>query len=385
MAPTSTSPAPRLEIDLVKLAANARALAGCCRAAGLELHAVTKVLRGDPAVARAFLAGGAAGLADSRLSNLRRLQALRGAGAGGTADRRVPFLLLREPSPADAPAAVALSDGVLCASLEVAESLARATGPDRPYEVLLTVDFGDLREGLLPEELPDAAVEFEERMARAAGRSDPSRRAHVAGLAANMACFSGVVPTPAHLEHLLILARETGERLGRPLRVSAGNTAVLPLLVRGERLPDGLHDLRVGEGIVLGRDSLRREPLPGCHLDAVTFWARVIEIRRKPSAPVGELAEDAFGHRPVFVDRGPRLRAVVAAGRQDIVPEGLKPLAGGIEVVGATSDHLVLDIEDYPGRLSVGEEVGFLVNYACLLQASTSPDVVKVHVGDVRE
>jgi len=143
--------------------------------------------------------------------------------------------------------------------------------------------------------------------------------------------------------------------------------------------------VRVGEGIILGRESLHREPLPGCHLDAVTFSASVIETGVKPSAPSGELAEDAFGHRPAFVDRGRRLRAIIAAGRQDIVPEGLKPLEEGIEVVGGTSDHLILDIEEYPGHLEVGHEVTFSVNYACLLQAMTSPDVARVYLETDRE
>jgi len=196
-----------------------------------------------------------------------------------------------------------------------------------------------------------------------------------------MACFCGVVPTAFHLEQLAGLARETGDRVGRPLRVSAGNTATLPIILRGDKLPPGLDDIRVGEGIILGRESLHRGPLPGCHLDAVTFRATVIEVGVKPSAPTGELAEDAFGHRPTFLDRGRRRRAILAAGRQDIVPEGLKPLEGGIEVVGATSDHLVIDIGDYPGTLRPGDEVGFSVNYACMLQAMTSPDVAKVHVG----
>ncbi len=372
-------PAPRVNIDLGKLRHNARLVSGWAGKAGLEVFAVTKGLRGDPQAARALLGGGVAGLADSRLSNLARLQGLREETLNGRGRPR--FLLLRAPSPAEAAETLALSDAVLCASPETAESLARALPAGRPYEVLLTVDFGDLREGLLPEDVPEAALALDRRLAAVSAERDPSRRVHVAGLASNLACFCGVVPTVAHFVDLARLARETGEKLGRPLRVSAGNTAALPLLLRRE-LPPGLDDLRVGEGIILGRESLHREPLPGCHLDAVTFWATVIEIGRKPSAPSGELAEDAFGHRPVFVDRGHRLRALLAAGRQDIVPEGLKPLDEGIEVVGATSDHLVVDIEDYPGPLGAGAELGFSVNYACLLQAMTSPDVARVHVGE---
>lgn len=343
---------------------------------------MTKGVRGDPLIARALLGGGVTGLADSRLSSFRQLQDLRQSGGGG----RAPgprFLLLRAPSPGQATEAVSLADEVLCASADVAEAVGRAAAglqPGRAYGVILTVDLGDLREGLLPEDVPRAAIAIEERLARASGGRDPERRAFVAGLATNLACLCGVVPTRGHLETLVDLARQTGQALGRRLSVSGGNTAVLPLLLR-EGLPPGIDDLRVGEGILLGRESLHREPLPGLRVDPFTLWGPVIEIARKPTCPVGECAEDAFGHRPVFVDRGRRLRAIVAAGRQDLVPEGLRPLTGGLEVVGATSDHLVIDVEDYPGTLRVGDEVGFRVNYACLLQAMTSPDVARVHVG----
>ena len=49
---------------------------------------------------------------------------------------------------------------------------------------------------------------------------------------------------------------------------------------------------------------------------------------------------------PVFQDRGIRRRALLAVGRQDIEPDGLSPLTRGVEILGASSDHLVCDIED---------------------------------------
>ncbi len=367
-------PTPRVEIDLGKLRENARVVSGWLRTAGLDLFAVTKGVRGDPRVARAFLDGGAAGIADSRLSNFRGIQDLRGG--------RRPFLLLRAPSPAQAADAVLLTDGALVADTATGEALARAAaGLGRPYRIYLTVDLGDLREGVLPEEVVPTAVAFDQRLVAAGGVTEPARRAHIAGLATNMACFSGAIPKREHLTELARLAADAGAALGRPLSVSAGNTAVLPLLL-GEGLPPGLDDLRVGEGILLGRESLHREPLPGCHLDAFTFRAAVIETGTKPTCPTGECAQDAFGHQPVFIDRGRRRRAILGAGRQDIVPEGLVPLEPGVEVVGATSDHLILDVEDRPGRVEAGTELGFSVNYACLLQAMISTDVAKVYVGE---
>jgi predicted amino acid racemase len=38
----------------------------------------------------------------------------------------------------------------------------------------------------------------------------------------------------------------------------------------------------------------------------------------KPSVPIGQIGQDAFGHLPVFEDRGFAWRAILALGRQDI-------------------------------------------------------------------
>jgi predicted amino acid racemase len=102
----------------------------------------------------------------------------------------------------------------------------------------------------------------------------------------------------------------------------------------------------VGESILLGLNTLTREPLiPELALDTFTVRAPVIECLVKPSLPVGEVAQDAYGNKPTFVDRGPRRRAICQVGRQDVVPEGLTPLDPRVEVLGASSDHLVLDVE----------------------------------------
>ena len=48
----------------------------------------------------------------------------------------------------------------------------------------------------------------------------------------------------------------------------------------------------------------------------------------------------------------------------------------GLEVVGASSDHLLLDVTDRP--VKVGDIVRFKVDYSAALRAFTSPYVEKV-------
>ena len=55
---------------------------------------------------------------------------------------------------------------------------------------------------------------------------------------------------------------------------------------------------------------------------------------------------------------------------------GLTPLTEGMEIIGASSDHLLLDITDSP--VHMGDIVRFKANYSAALRAFTSPYVAKV-------
>ena len=76
-------------------------------------------------------------------------------------------------------------------------------------------------------------------------------------------------------------------------------------------------------------------------------------------------------------DRGNVRRAILALGRQDIEVSALRPREGA-SVLGASSDHLILDIGDL--RLRVGDEVRFDIGYGALLRAMSSPFVEQVYL-----
>ena len=119
---------------------------------------------------------------------------------------------------------------------------------------------------------------------------------------------------------------------------------------------------------------MERRPIDGLHPDGFRIAAEVIEVGTKPSVPVGELGQDAFGQTPVFQDRGVHRRAIVAVGRQDVVPEGLEPEMPGTKILEASSDHMILDVQDAEGRVEVGDVLRFVIrSYSCLLAAFTSP------------
>jgi predicted amino acid racemase len=50
----------------------------------------------------------------------------------------------------------------------------------------------------------------------------------------------------------------------------------------------------LGEAILLGRETLHRQPIDGLHTNAITLVAEVIESRLKPTLPTGDVAQNAL-------------------------------------------------------------------------------------------
>jgi ornithine racemase len=351
------SRAATIVIDLDAIERNARTLVE--RLPGIAITGVTKVTCGEPEVAHALIRGGVAAIGDSRLRNLTTLR------RGGVS---VPVWLIRAPQPAEALDTVRLADVSLNSEIETIVALdAACERLGEPHEVVLMVDVGDLREGVLPDDLP-----------RLVERVLALPHVRLAGIGVNLTCYGAIVPSVGNIGQVVALAEEAEQVAGRKLLVSGGNSGSLPLALSGAML-DGVTNLRVGESILLGLNTLTREPLiPELALDAFTVRAPVIECLVKPSLPVGEVAQDAYGNKPTFVDRGLRRRAICQVGRQDVVPEGLTPLDPRVEVLGASSDHLVLDVDALDAPPALGDKISFRPSYACVLQATTSPYIEKV-------
>jgi predicted amino acid racemase len=348
--------APRLEIDLDKIEHNARTLVERLGARGIAVTGVTKAALGSPEIALALLRGGVQALGDSRVENIERL---RSEGV------RAPMHLIRSPMLSQVTRVVASVDVSFNTELVVIRALsAEAVAANRTHGVVLMVELGDLREGIMPGDLQDAVRETI-RLPNLILR----------GIGTNLACQHGVVPDERNMAELSTLADEIDDRFAVHLDlVTGGNSANIEWAQRVEDV-GRINDLRLGESILLGRETLQREPIEGLYTDAITLVAEVIERKTKPSRPWGRLAEGAFGPTTVAADLGLVPSVVLALGRQDSDPDGLDP-PSGLEVVGASSDHLVA-LELGGAERSVGSEVTFRPNYSALLRAMTSPYVAR--------
>jgi len=353
---------PHLIVDLAKIEHNARIVVELCRSHAIEVAGVTKATCGDPDVAKAMLCGGVTGIGESHIENVRRLK-----HAGIAA----PIIMLTVPALSEVNAVIDAVDISLNSEISVLEALSQAAlDQRRVHDVVVMIDLGDLREGVLPQYLDG----FMHQASALPG-------IHIKGLGANLTCFGGVVPSSENMTQLVRLTREMEQAFGLKLEwISGGNSSALKLIASGG-MPCEVNHARIGEAILLGRETTHREPWPGTHQDAFVLYAEVVEAKEKPSRPMGELTQDAFGHMPQFEDLGDIDHVLVNIGREDVDVEGLTPVDGRLRVLGGTSGYVALDITKAEGAIQVGDEIAFALNYAALVAAMGSEYTEKRHVG----
>ena len=353
---------PQLEFDLALLRSNADAVISRCRGMGIRVCGVVKGVDGLPEAARVLRAAGAEELGTSRLEQVAKCRA---AGVPG------PWLLIRIPGLTELPDVVALCETSLQSEwptlLALEEECLRQ---NKTHRVIVMTDLGDLREGFWDK---DELVDVCERVER------ELPHVQLAGIGVNLTCYGSTKPTPEKMNELVGLARQVEQRIGRKLEIVSGGATSSFTLVHWGTMPAGVNHLRIGETILLGKDlqvDWGIRDMDYLRMDALTLRAEVVEVKDKPTYPIGEFAIDAFGRKPVYEDRGIRRRAILALGRADVGElESLIPREPGLTVIGGSSDHCIVDVEDCPRRLQVGDIVEFSLCYSHMLYATARSDM----------
>ncbi|MTI59109.1 MAG: alanine/ornithine racemase family PLP-dependent enzyme [Firmicutes bacterium] len=352
---------PRININLTQIRENAERVFENCRNNNISLTGVVKVGAGDIKLAQSFINGGIKSLGDSRLDNIRNLR--RSGYQGET-------VLLRLPQLAEVTEVINYADLSLVSEVVTVKALSEAAVKAcKRHGIIVMIDVGDLREGILPDKIKDFFREIVNLP-----------MLDIRGIGTNVGCYGGVLSTISNTEILVELAEELRDyySLELPL-ISGGNTATTRLL-SDNTLPEGINHLRIGEAILQGTDITNQRIIKDLQQNNFTMTASIIELKDKPSVPTGEVGYDAFGNIPVYEDRGVRKRAILAVGRQDVKLDGLIPVDEGIKVLGASSDHLLVDVTDKKGCLSTGDELEFYLDYGAILRLMTSPYVYKNYI-----
>ncbi|AYO31042.1 MAG: ornithine racemase [Thermoanaerobacteraceae bacterium] len=348
---------PLVEIYIEKIRHNAGYLVDFCSKHNIEVMGVSKGVCAMTPVVNAMLQAGIKKLGDSRIQNIISMR---------QNSLNCPIYLIRIPMLSEVAEVVRWADGSLNSEIDVIKALSQESViQGKKHRVILMVDVGDLREGVMPEDVLDMVgkilglpgVEFE-------------------GLGTNLGCYGGILASYENTKVLVDLAGDIEKRYGIKVKtLSGGNTATLKLLEKGGLAP-GINQFRIGEAILLGTDVTNFRKVPGTLQDTMVLKTEVIEVKVKPSSPIGEIGRDAFGNIPVFVDKGPMKRAIVALGKQDCRIEGLTPVDETMEILGGSSDHLLVDVTN-SRNIQVGSIIQFRMSYGAMLSLMTSEYVGK--------
>lgn len=345
----------KLRIDNQPIQHNAGLLRGLTVGRGLELAAVLKSAFARPEIAAALVAGG---IRRFYLSNPASLPALSAVPRHDRALIGLP----RQADIADIPKVFGLS---LQSDLSKVDALERAaSAAETPHGVLLAVDLGDRREGLLPEEVAGFAAKLAQR------RRQPL---FLEGLLVNYACASGFLPAVDHFAAISNLVRRvediTGDRLGT---VSIGGSVALDFLL--EDVDYGrVNEMRSGEALLLGVITNARRPIPGLNPDAFIFSGEVLESKARHISAGGRRGLDAMNSEPRIGPEGLRHRVLVDFGSHHTAVHSLSPRMSGLQVVTASGEYTILDATALSVPPRVGDTIDFTLDYASLSAALLSP------------
>ncbi|MBG9982095.1 alanine/ornithine racemase family PLP-dependent enzyme [Aerococcaceae bacterium DSM 111020] len=355
---------PQVIVDMSKLKHNLTFLSEKLQARGITVAAVTKVFSAHPELVVLYDSINSINyLADSRLDNFKNYP------KNTTKEK----LLLRIPMLTEVKELVETVDISLNSEIETIRAINQAAKDvNRTHQIILMIDLGDLREGVFDTAEIDCYVAEIIQM----------EAVQLIGIGVNLTCYGAIIPEYSILEQLTQHKQRLTKKHGVDLEIiSGGNSSTLYLLdEENEGIPDGINMLRIGEAFVLGVETAYGKNIVDMYQDVFTLKAEIIEYRDKPSLPIGKVGQDAFGQRPTFIDKGMMKRGIVAIGKQDVDVSNITPKDSRLEVIGASSDHLILDFTQASDDYQLGDEILFDLSYGSLLSVFTSQYVKKVFI-----
>lgn len=365
---------PNVTVDMSKLRHNLAYLSNYVKAKGIKVAAVTKVFGAYPELAALYSSIEAIDyLADSRLENF----------ANYPPNIKQETIQLRLPMLSEVETLVQTVDISLNSQIETIRAIDQAAEKhDKQHQIILMIDLGDLREGIFEAAEVDQYVKEIIQL----------KHVKLTGIGVNLTCYGAIIPDYSILQQLIEHKTRLEEKFDLKLElISGGNSSTLHLLddetaeitENGETtkedkgVPTGINMLRIGEAFVLGVETAYGRNIPNMHQDVFTLTAEIIEYRDKPSLPIGKVGQDAFGQKPTFTDKGTMKRGILAIGKQDVDVTNIKLRDSRLKIVGASSDHLIVDFTQASQDYQLGHPVEFDLSYGSLLNVFTSKYVTK--------
>lgn len=331
---------------------------------GIAWGVVTKLLCGERRYLQELVDLGVTEMHDTRISNLKAIKAIA---------PQVQTVYIKPPAKRSIANVVRYADVSFNTDLFTIKALSdEAVKQGRTHKVIIMVEMGDLREGVMGDHLTD----FYAHVFQLPG-------IEIIGIGTNLNCLNGIMPSADKLVQLSLYKQLIEVRFDRVIPwVSGGTTVTVPLLLNKE-LPKGVNHFRIGEALFFGADLFTGGVLPGMEANVFNLFAEVIELYEKPVVPTGVQKENPSGivHEFDDHDRGrSTYRAILDIGLLDVQPNFLIPEDDQVHIIEASSDMLVVDLGASAQSYKVGDVMSFKLKYMGALGVMNSRYIDKVVV-----
>lgn len=345
-----------LVLDQKKLQHNYNFLLKLFENSDISWGVVSKLLCGTESYLKELVDLGIKEIHDSRISNLRKIKRL---------NPEIQTVYIKPPAKRSIKSIIAYADVSFNTELETMKLLSdEAAKQGKTHKVIIMIEMGDLREGVMGDDL----IDFYASVFRLPNLE-------IVGLGTNLNCLHGIMPSEDKLVQLSLYKQIIELKFNIKIPwVSGGTSVVLPLLLQN-RLPTGVNHFRIGESLYFGLDLFSGETIPGMETGLFTLHTEIIEISKKPVVPFGEAGSNPSGEETLI---NPELygkeqwRAIIDIGLLDIQPKFLRPIDENIEILGASSDMLILNITNCEKMYNVGDTIAFDLDYMGALSIMNS-------------
>jgi len=350
-----------LLVDLEKLRHNIKYMCNYCSFKNLELVGVIKGGYAFPLIIKEFQEGGIKSIGISKASIAKK--------SARFFNNKPLFIKL--PSFGELNTVTRYFKASLNSELVVIQALAEAAAKNsETHGIILMVDNGDLREGVMPEDVLETVQEI---------LLIKNPHIKLLGLGANLGCCRGTLPDNENIKLLQELVLDIETRLGYEIEtVSIGGSVMLGWM-EDHQLPSEINQIRIEEAILLGNIPIINKKHEDLFDDIFIFKSEILEVKEKPSTPPGKQGKDAFGRKPKMIANGIRKKAILNFGISDTYPDGLIPCLENLEIIYFGSDYTVVDITNCEQKIKPGDVLEFKMNYRAMHQTFLSP-FIKVNL-----
>ena len=224
-----------LTLDKKKLRTNFEVLRDLFDSKNIKWAIVTKLLCGSEPFVREVIDLGIKEICDSRISNLALIKELA---------PEIQTVYIKPPAKGALEDVIKYADVSFNTELETMRWLSKeAVKQGKHHKVVVMIELGDLREGVMGNELIDFY-----------GKVFELPNLEITGIGSNLNCLHGVMPSQDKLIQLSLYKQLIEAKFNRKIPWVTGGTSVVIPLIYVHQLPAGINHFRVGEALYFGKD-----------------------------------------------------------------------------------------------------------------------------------